>query len=190
MKSSINSFLIKGLWILLLVFVIRIVFDKSIDMLNITGYDVLGYASEAVFITSIFLGIYERILWRFIPVGSPPKIFGEYEGKIEYKYNGIESTKDAKIIIRQSLLTVNVKIVTNEVESSTIISDLVKENGDYILYYTYITSPKSKYSQNNPVQYGTCRLLINTDSEFRGTYWTNRKTIGDIYLRKICERVE
>lgn len=64
----------------------------------------------------------------------------------------------------------------------------MEENEQYVLYYTYITNPKSKYSKENPIQYGTCRLLINSTDKLTGTYWTSRKTIGDMELTKICKR--
>ncbi|HHY08835.1 MAG TPA: hypothetical protein GX530_10075 [Corynebacteriales bacterium] len=73
--------------------------------------------------------------------------------------------------------------ISSEYASTSIVSTIVCENGHYILYYTYITNPKSKYSERNPIQYGTCRLELDNTMELRGTYWTSRRTIGDIYLK-------
>ena len=60
----------------------------------------------------------------------------------------------------------------------------MNENGEYVLYYTYITNPKSRYSTDNPVQYGTCRMTIQSDGLLTGNYWTTRKTKGDITFKK------
>lgn len=92
--------------------------------------------------------------------------------------------KEAMIKINQSLLSTKVKIFTNEITSNTITSNIVYENGEYVLYYTYITNPKSKYSRENPIQYGTCRVISKSESELQGSYWTTRQTIGDIYLKR------
>ena len=109
---------------------------------------------------------------------------GRYCGNIEYKFNGAYETKESVVEVKQTLLSTAVKITTDEITSNTIVSSLIQENGDYVLYYTYITNPKSKFSEENPIQYGTCRLTVDNDTELCGTYWTSRKTVGDIHLKK------
>lgn len=94
-----------------------------------------------------------------------------------------EITKSIQINIKQSLLQTNVEIITNEISSQSITSSLVLENEQSILYYTYITSPKSSYSTNNPIQYGTCRIMIRDVELPVGTYWTSRQTKGDITFK-------
>lgn len=76
------------------------------------------------------------------------------------------------------------QITTNEITSNTIVANLVEENEEYILYYTYITNPKSKYSKENPIQHGTCRLMLSNKDYLTGSYWTSRQTIGDIELKR------
>lgn len=110
---------------------------------------------------------------------------GVYKGIIKYNFNGAASKKDTLVKIKQTLFSIKVQITTNEITSNTIVGNLVKENEEYVLYYTYITNPKSKYSKENPIQYGTCRLLTNDKNRLVGTYWTSRQTIGDIELEKI-----
>ena len=69
------------------------------------------------------------------------------------------------------------------------IRDAMKElnytDDEYILYYTYITNPKNKYSKLNPIQYGTCRLATSNPNNLVGVYWTSRQTIGDIELKRV-----
>lgn len=113
------------------------------------------------------------------------KLWGKYEGIIEYNYSGKLEKKRTFVIIKQTLFSTKAQITTNEITSNTIVSNLVEENDEYVLYYTYITNSKSKYSLENPMQYGTCRLLPNVPNKLIGTYWTSRKTIGDIELDKI-----
>jgi hypothetical protein len=126
--------------------------------------------------------VYEKFLWRYNPLEKIPRLNKKYNGKIIYDYNGSHNEKEISIFINQTLLSIRITIKTNEITSNTISSNLLFENGEYVLYYNYITDPKSQYIQQNPIQRGTCRLIIDSEVELRGTYWTTQKTIGDIVL--------
>jgi hypothetical protein len=179
MGERINKFLIKGLWAVLAMFTLLFLILKPIS-----AYDYFGVASEAIGIAVIIMGVYNAILWKYNPLEKAPRLMGQYNGFIEYNFTGILESKPVNVIIKQTALTVTVKIVTDEITSNTITSNLVEENDEYVLYYTYITNPRSRYSEKNPIQHGTCRLIESGDSKLRGTYWTSRKTIGDIELEK------
>lgn len=179
MGDNTRKFITKGFWVVVTVFIIRCVISKPTS-----SYDCFGFAGETISVALILMGIYERWLWQFNPLEKVPNIKGEYIGNIEYNYNGKPDKKKTIITIKQSLLSTNVKITTNEITSSTISSGIVLENKEYVLYYTYITNPKSKYSKENPVQYGACRVIMKNKTELQGTYWTTRQTTGDIYLKR------
>ena len=168
-----------GLWAAIVLFVIRCI----ISMPEGT-YEIFSCAGEAISIALILVGLYEKFLWRFNPFEKTPKIHGAYSGIIEYNYNDKSDNKRTNIVIKQSLLSIHVVITTNETTSYTIASNLIKDNGEYILYYTYITNPKNKYSDDNPIQYGTCRFNLTNVNELYGIYWTSRNTKGDIYLKR------
>ncbi len=180
MSNTWRKFLEKGFWVAIVTFIIAYLLTKPESL-----YDYFGCVGEAIGIALILMGVYEQWLWLYNPFEKIPKIKGEYSGYIEYSYNGTFDKKEATIDIKQSLLSTRVKIITDEITSNTITSNIVHENGEYVLYYTYITNPKSKYSNDNPIQYGTCRITSNIKSGLQGTYWTTRKTIGDIYLKKV-----
>jgi len=179
MKGSMKNFLMLGLWTSIVLYAIRCFISMPEGM-----YDIFCYAGEAIGVAVILLGLYEKLLWQFNPLDKTPRVKGAYNGIIEYNYNGKTEKKKSSITIKQSLLTITVRITTNEITSSTITSCLLEENGEHVLYYTYITYPKSKYSQENPVQYGTCRIPINGKGDLQGTYWTSRKTTGDIFIKR------
>lgn len=180
MNDKISKFLKKCLYTGIFFFVIRYFMD-SIESL----YDFIGAVGEVVSFTMIFMGIYCGVLWRYDPLEKTPRIMGEYEGMIEYISDGTPHKKDAHVVIKQSLLSIKLQITTNEITSNSIVGELIEETGQYALYYTYITNPKSKYSKQNPIQYGTCKLFINGKEKLIGTYWTSRQTIGDIELTRI-----
>lgn len=177
MEKRVKNYLVKSLWLVIILFVIRC----WISMPTST-YSFFGSAGAAISITIVFMGIYEKWLWEYDPLEKTPRLSKRYKGEIEYGYDGNGGKKDISIFINQSLLTTSVKIITDEISSNSITSNLIFENGEYVLYYTYITNPKSKFSKDNPIQYGTCRIRVDDKNSLRGTYWTSRQTIGDIYL--------
>ena len=187
MDSRINNIITRSAWIAFFVFVIRY-FLGYVEVLSFLKceiwYDYFGAASEAIAITAILFIIYDKWLWQFNPLDPTPKIKGDYTGKIIYNFNGQNKRKNLKVHISQTSLKVSVKITTNEITSNTITSDLIEENDEYVLYYTYITNPSSQYSEQNPIQHGTCRLIQPEKNKLKGQYWTSRKTIGDIELTK------
>lgn len=179
MKDNIRSFIKKGFWVLGILLLIRYIISKP-SSLN----ECFGFVGQTVTITLIIMGIYERCLWKYNPLEKIPNINGEYLGNIEYTYNGMVGKKKTSIIIKQSLLYTSVRITTNEITSRSITSSIVFENEEFVLYYNYLTNPKIKFIKENPIQYGTCRIILNSKTELHATYWTTQKTIGDIYLKR------
>lgn len=175
--DKINSFLKKALFIGIIIFLIR---RTMIDAATV--YDLYGCISESVTASLIVMYFYEKTLWRYNVFENTPRLKERYSGKIKYRYNGISGEKNIDFSVKQSLFTVKVEIKTDEIISDSIVSELVNENGQHVLYYTYITTPKSEYSDLNPIQYGTSRLVLCDDGRLEGIYWTSRNTKGDIYL--------
>lgn len=47
--------------------------------------------------------------------------------------------------------------------------------------YTYMTNLTAATQSENPIQYGTCRMILDGDnSRISGKYWTSSNTTGDI----------
>ncbi len=146
------------------------------------GYrDLISYAGYSVAISSALFVVYEKWLWKYIPLNRPPILMKEYKGKILFKFNGRSGEKSVAILTNQSWLTVAVKAKTDINSSSTIVSTIVKEHGENVLYYTYMTNPSAATQKNNPIQYGTCRMVLEGDNQrLKGKYWTSSNTTGDI----------
>ena len=137
---------------------------------------------ESTSYSIFFILLYERVLWRYNPFIKFPKLKKFYTGKLKYNFKGTIREKNIEVEINQTFLSTNIKVKTDEISSKTIMSELLEENGEYVIYYTYVTNPFSEFSDMNPIQLGTCKLIIDSSDSINGTYWTNRKTIGDLYL--------
>ena len=180
MDKRTVSILRVGIVVAIVVFALHNYFLK-IDSI----YGFVSALGETITITTAFLGLYVAFVWRIDPFDKTPVISGKYTGLIEYDYEG-DKSKVIDITIKQTLLSVKVMIKTDEIVSTTKVSSLIEENGEYVLYYIYITDPKMKYSDKNPIRYGTCRLLV-TDDSLIGIYWTSGKTSGDIKMTKMVK---
>lgn len=146
--------------------------------------DLLDRLSYAVTLSTFFTAFYERFLWKYFTFCNKiPKIFGEYKVKIDYSYQDQCGTKMIDATIKQTYLTTKVFLTTDEITSITLTSDIVKDNDEMILYYTYRTTPKMKFSKENPINLGATRLVIKEDV-LEGIYWTARNTVGDINMKK------
>ena len=139
-------------------------------------------SSKGITIAAITAVAYERFLWRLNPFEKRPRLSGHYDCVLEYSHGKGEGRKKTTAFVRQTLLTASISFHTDEITSNTKASELVDESGRYVLYYTYLTTPLMRYSQNNPIQYGTCRLEVMDDGDLRGSYWTSNATRGDINL--------
>lgn len=105
------------------------------------------------------MSAYYYNFWKWNPFLEIPR-FKENKGTVQYCYNENKGVKDVIVLIKQSPLSIDIAFTTNEIKSDSIIGNIVKENSQYILFYTYITTPSSQYSKDNPIQRGTCRLEL------------------------------
>lgn len=180
MKSKMEALIKLSGIIVLVIFIIlyKLKMPESVleywDLiLESTGYSVIAIV------------VYERYLWKYNPFVKIPRLKKKYTGILSYNYKGRFGEKNVEIEIKQSFLSTDVKLKSDEISSKTITSDLVEENGEFVIYYTYITNPLSRCSDENPIQVGTCKLVIDNINDIRGNYWTNRKTIGDLHFHSI-----
>ena len=173
-KNLIKPMIFSAIGIFVLCCILIKVPDKFEDFTSYAGYAVSG--------VGILFLLYERFLWRIIPWNRPPVLKKKYNGNLKYKYKNQESTKPITIDVKQTLLSVKVNAKTDINSSYSVTGSIVKEHDDIdVLYYTYYTDPISAVRKKNPIQYGTCRMILNNRNEkIKGTYWTSSETIGDI----------
>lgn len=151
---------------------------------------VLYYLIDNIFWKNIlqFLFKYDFIA-KILKNYEVPILKEEYVCKIEFiDKAGKMNEKITKLKIEQTYTDVKVSLSTDEIKSYTVIADIIKENGEFFLYYIYKTAPKSQYIEKNPVQDGGCKIFLDSlnnegyNSKLSGQYWTSSKTVGDIEL--------
>lgn len=153
-----------------------------------------NYLCETAVYMNLLVLAYIKLVWLVCPFESMPCFCKKYRGRLKYLYDS-GGKKNVEIQIEQTLLSINIKMITNETTSNSITSSLVEENNCWMLYYTYITSPNASSSAKNPIQKGSACLEIekpkrtiktlyfpvfNRVPRLKGTYWTSRNTIGDL----------
>ena len=143
--------------------------------------DYTSYISYSVTVVTVFFVVYERYLWKKIPWNRSPVLMAKYHGIIKYNFGGVPGEKPITVRIKQTWLSVDVQTRTDINSSVTTTAMIVNEYGQDILYYTYITTPSAATQSDNPIQHGTCRMVLDGDNKHLiGKYWTSSNTTGDI----------
>lgn len=143
-------------------------------------WNILSYI---ISISSIFFFIYERWLWKKLPLGitHTPVLPKELKGKFTYRLSHMSQfqAKEAMMSIAQTLMSIRVVVKTDEMKSVSVSASIRKENGEYILYYIYRTDPKNQYIDTNPSKYGAVRIDLSQLPNLEGQYWTTHSK-GDL----------
>lgn len=138
--------------------------------------------------------IWDRWVWKHtlsVKFTGIPDLNGIWKGRL-YSYFGGGNEKDVQITINQTASKFIVKNKTNEITSISFISmwhdEYSGRNKD--LFYIFRTYPNNEFKKENPIQYGTGRIIhdkVNPDT-IRLDYWTDRETIGYMDLKRIDEK--
>lgn len=182
MKDKFDSLLKKSMWLALLAFVVRCFISWSEIKQGIFVYDLIGFAGEAIGISAIIVVVYEKYLWKIDPFEKTPRIFGMYSGTLKSNYDGKE--RKATLKIKQTLLTVEVMLKTEESTSRSILGTTKIIFGENELIYTYLNEPKVSVRNRSEIHYGTATFILDEKDILIGRYYTDRNTIGDMEFKK------
>lgn len=154
---------------LIVYFIISLIFKENtfLDNLDLTTT-----------ITLIFCLLYSQILWKYNPFEKTPKIFGEYEAQFVSTYD--KNKRKMNFEIKQDLLSTRIYMITKESQSESITSSLKKKQDSWQLIYSYENVPNSIEREHSEIHFGTCIFNIMNNKITSGTYYTDRKTTGDI----------
>lgn len=179
MKEQQKKLIKICVWSAIIIFVIRCVISWN-SIIGMSFYALFGYASEAVSIALMFAVAYEKLLWKINPFESTPKLAHQYKGTLKSNYNNVEKT--ALLIIKQTLLSVHITLITDESKSRSLSASIDEIMGEKQLIYCYLNTSKSEYRDRSEMHYGTAILSIVSCTTLDGQYYTDRKTRGDMFF--------
>lgn len=182
MKEQIKRFITKVTWCAITLFVLRCLISGETIISDFSIYNICGLAGEAIGATAIIATLYERWIWRYIPFENMPKLFKEYEGKFVSDYDNVE--RSASLEIKQTLLTIQVTLITGESRSKSISSSIDTILNEKQLTYCYLNTPQAMVRHRSEIHYGTAMLCIENPDKIHGQYFTDRKTTGDMIFTK------
>lgn len=159
------------------------------DALNIVGPVV--FVLETVFVIA-FNGFW-RPIWRRFPILGRlvfPDISGQWAGEIEWRdRDGLLQRKPITLTVVQLWTGFKVVLETADATSRSAFAWVEKDPdlGQGTLAYVYGHTPRETDRAANPSHEGTARLdfSLDTPSEASGSYYTQRRTSGDIRIRRI-----
>ncbi len=133
---------------------------------------------------------FSRKLWGIIAHFDKtlfPDLNGTWHGEI---IPDSGNPLDIRAVIRQSLLSTQIDVHGETTKSITLETTPAIEQGQQKLYYMYRSTPKNPAwpSYNGSTLFDVRK--VNCEDriilELSGHYYTDRKTLGRIYLRQVC----
>lgn len=187
------------LWILILFSILIYFIVSKILLLDDTLLEGLKIVSIVIMVDSLLIWLFVKYCWKwtvfydwFVPF---PNLNGTWTGEIKSNYiekntgKKIEEIK-ATLEIRQSFVYTHCLLKTTTMESSSFVSqfDINKEKQQLKLVYSYGGEPNLLLKDKNPSHFGTAMLNIeDKGATLKGSYWTDRKTTGELIFRKLSK---
>lgn len=162
---------------------------------------IVKVASLTVFVVGVVLaGLFQqgwRSLWRTFPALERwvfPDLNGRWTGTLASTSINPETRQiippiPTTVWIRQGLFTTSIRLKTGESQSFSTRAFLepARERGCYRLWYSYNNDPDARFKHYSSPHEGVAFLEFETGlpGQLKGTYYTARKTTGDIALAKV-----
>lgn len=186
MTENYNKFTSKSIWFTIAMFCLRCFFSGNEIITNFSLYDLYGYAGEAIAFSAAVMLAYEKFLWRYNPFEKTPVLKKKYKGTLLSTYDGVE--RETILEVKQTLLSINVVLITGESRSRSISSSIEKIQDEWQLTYCYLNVPNANVRNRSTIHYGTALLCIENPEEIQGQYFTDRKTTGDMKFQPESEQ--
>lgn len=182
MKDQIKSLIRKGMWMAIALFVLRCLISWKEIIEEFSTYDLFGYAGEAIGVAAILMFFYEKWLWKYDPSIKIPNFAGKYEGTLCSTFDGEE--RIVHLEIRQTLMSIEVFLNTEESSSRSVSSAVMEVLGEYELISTYLNEPKAVVRDRSGIHFGTAKYKLDGKEKLVGQYYTDRGTTGDMIFSK------
>lgn len=129
-----------------------------------------------------------RAQWLHPRWVSTPVVIGTWRGTLTHYGSDLPTTKPAYLVVRQTLTTASVRLLTDESTSEQVAGSVGPgETGYPTIAYLYRNKPGigQRHATSN-IQYGGAMVEIVGDpaTGLDGEYWTDRKTKGSLTFRE------
>jgi hypothetical protein len=158
-------------------------------------------STVASFISIVVIGganLVWRTLWRGIPKLNHwifPDLNGVWEGTLQSTWidpeiNQPKGPIGATVTIRQTLFSTNIKLQTGESKSSStrVLAEADRDADVYRFWYSYDNRANAQVAHRSPRHEGVAWLEVCLDEDpdrLTGQYFTDRRTNGDLQLRRV-----
>lgn len=186
------------LWITLIIALIVFILNYA-EPLNISSY-IFNSLTESISVITIIAFLFDRCFWRFSIFRNwlvlIPNLNGEWKGLIYSDWINPDTKEkcmpiETSLSIKQSLTNISCVMTTGEMKSNSITSDFRIDINNQVLElsYVYLSIPNLTVRNRSQIHHGAIIFDIiienNNVTVLKGNYWTDRKTIGVIELKKI-----
>lgn len=147
----------------------------------------------SVAVAGVILGsvVVERWLWRWWPLKifiKRPDLNGTWCGEIRSSWinpatGNTPPPIQAFLVVRQSLSSLNVELLTQESRSQSLAALLdVSKTSTPSISYTYRNEPRLRFQDRSRIHHGTVFLRVHGSPAdlLDGCYWTDRDSKGEM----------
>ena len=164
------------------------------------GRVVMQLSGLAVLAASLLLYAFDEFLWK-LPVvnyfAKRPVLHGTWKGTFESDYEYPETGKsegptEAYLVARQTYSSLHLRFMTQRSPSESMACELkAKSDGRYEVYAVYENRPPLLSQEASRAHRGGLILAVvgAPVHALEGSYWTDRKTRGDVKLDQRSENV-
>lgn len=185
-----ETFIIFQLVLFSLIWAVVLSFKKITVLFSLdAAFALLDTTPYFIFVDFVFI----KWAWK-LPIFKhwlvlQPNINGKWTGVFVTKWKNKTMNRPFNLRVVQELFSVKCKTETKESLSKSLAGQLYfdDQHDDWCLLYTYHNIASQKYRDKSPIHFGTALLKYekkNNAYTLSGEYWTSRKTVGDIKLKK------
>lgn len=188
MKESYKKFLTYSIWLAIIIFGLRCFIAKADigeclkgSSWGVLGYNVFGYAGEAIGITTVLMTLFNTVVWKWVSkIVDMPVLAKKYTGTFISDWQGENKKYYGSLDIKQSFLNVSIVFKTRESRSLSVLSSIETARDRKKIVYIYQNDPKAELADRSAIHKGTVELWIEENGELSGNYYTSRKTRGSM----------
>jgi hypothetical protein len=184
----------------ILVWIFVVPFLVVFSLMQIAGMELIPSISYAVTAEAIlFMALnslgWWRVCWRhrketWVNRVIFPDLQGTYKGTLNYTWGDEQGQREIDIVIDQTLINTQVFLKSHgkSLSDSIVCAEIKREkNGNWKIYYAYFNENRDPAAENSGDHYGFAALniVIANDITLSGRYFTDRKTLGSISVKRV-----